>query len=497
VVQFGVIVRHAHAVDIAAFIAADGPGSRADRLAAGLRDAILDGRMRPGDAVPSTRALASAAGVARGTVVRVYDELSGEGYLETVAGAGTFVSANLTPRPAASAGAHAAVPTVPAIDAPTADMIELRPGIPSTDSVARSDWTSAWRAAVSNELSANYPPPAGLEALREQIARHLFHSRGLRCDPDDVIVTASARESIGLVALGLAAYQGRALRIGCENPGHIGSRRVLHRFGAHIVPIDVRDGGVDFAAVQRASISALLVTPSHQYPLGGSLDVGRRLQLLEWAAATGSVIIEDDYDSEFRHGARALPSIASLDDAGLVVHVGSYSKVISPWLRCAYVVARDPAVRAAILDARADLGETVSGVAQLALANYLGSGGLTRHLARARRAYAHKRGLVLDALGNGLESSYTLSAIDGGLHAVISSAGGGDHADLAERLLRHGVAVSDLATHYVAPTPRARDGIVFGYGAATDLQLQSALAAIRSEVGRTDSSTAEPEPPAA
>jgi GntR family transcriptional regulator/MocR family aminotransferase len=249
------------------------------------------------------------------------------------------------------------------------------------------------------------------------------------------------------------------------------------------VPIDGRDGGVDLDSVEAATISAVLVTPSHQYPLGGSLDVGRRLQLLEWAARTRSIIIEDDYDSEFRHGARALPSIASLDTDGLVVHVGSYSKVISPWLRCGYVVARDPAVRAAILDARADLGETVSGVAQQALAHYLESGGLTRHLARVRRAYAHKRALVLDALGDQLGSHLTLSALDGGLHAVLSSPAGLANADLADRLLHRGVRVSDLAGHYFAPTSRAREGIVFGYGAATDLRLLTALTTLRRETG--------------
>jgi GntR family transcriptional regulator/MocR family aminotransferase len=479
-------VRHARAIDLAEWIAIEGPGSPAARLASSLRAAILDGRMRPGDAVPSTRALASAVGVARGTVVRVYDELSGEGYLEAVAGSGTFVSTNLS----TSAGPRSTGPRGPGHvphsqrSAPPADgTIELRPGIPSTVSISRPDWASAWRKAVSGDVPSHYPPPSGIESLREQIARHLFHSRGFRCEPSDVVITSGARESLALVALGLRAHQGRVPRIGCENPGHIGSRRVLRRLGALVVPLDVRDGGVDLDSVLEATMSAVLVTPSHQYPLGGSLDVGRRLRLLEWAERTRSIIIEDDYDSEFRHGARALPSIASLDTTGLVVHVGSYSKVISPWLRCGYVVARDPAVRAAILDARADLGETVSGVAQQALAYYLEGGGLTRHLARVRRAYSHKRSVVLDSLGGSLGSSLALSAVDGGLHAVLSSPVGADNGDLAERLQRRGVIVGDLARHYFAPTPRAREGIVFGYGAATDLHLLSALATIRSETG--------------
>jgi GntR family transcriptional regulator/MocR family aminotransferase len=493
-------VRHVHAIDLAESIAIEGPGSATDRLASGLRAAILEGRMRPGDVVPSTRALASAVGVARGTVVRVYDELSGEGYLDSVAGSGTFVSANVSARvghrhaePAGEAGEANTAGTAGTESqqraersTPPGDVIELRPGIPSTASISRPDWASAWRRAVSGDVPSGYPPPSGLESLREQIARHLFHSRGFRCEPSDVVVTSGARESLALVALGLAAHQGRVLRVGCENPGHIGSRRVLERLGARVVPIDVRDGGVDLDSVQKVSISALLVTPSHQYPLGGSLDVGRRLQLLEWALRTRSVIIEDDYDSEFRHGARALPSIASLDTAGLVVHVGSYSKVITPWLRCGYVVAREPAVRAAILDARADLGETVSGVAQQALAYYLEGGGLTRHLARVRRAYAHKRTLVLDALGDLAhpDGGLALGATDGGLHAVLSAAAGSGYAGLASELRGRGLLVGNLADHYVGTPAGTREGIVFGYGVQTDLVLHSALSTISATVAR-------------
>ncbi|SMG48225.1 MocR-like pyridoxine biosynthesis transcription factor PdxR [Agreia pratensis] len=478
-------MRHARAVDIVEMIEPDGPGSPRDRLSTGLRAAILGGRMRPGDAMPSSRAVASAIGVARGTVVRVYDELSGEGYLETVHGSGTFVSMRVPPRAAhaenESTERRVNADTAPPMSASSSPPIELRPGIPSTASITRGDWAAAWRRATGGEVAAVYPPAAGLPSLREQIARHLFHSRGLACDADDVIVTSGAREGLALVALGLAARLGGRLRVGCENPGHVGSRAVLARLGAELVPIDVIDGGIALDSVRSSRVSALLVTPSHQYPLGGSLDVGRRLQLLEWAERTNAIIIEDDYDSEFRHLGRALPSIASLDDSGLVVHVGSYSKVITPWLRCGYVVVRDKAVRAAILDARADVGETVSGIPQQALAHYLESGGLSRHLARTRRAYAHKRALVLDALGGELESCLVLSALDGGLHAVLSSPAGTGNADLAERLSRRGVAVTELARHYFGPTTAGREGIVFGYGAATDLELHTALATIRRE----------------
>jgi GntR family transcriptional regulator/MocR family aminotransferase len=485
-------MRHARAVDIAEMIAPEGAGSPRDRLAAGLRAAILSGQMRAGDAIPSSRTLASAVGIARGTVVRIYDELSGEGYLETVHGSGTFVSMGVPLRgvqhssgPAATGvgtsptSAETSTHAAPIVTA--SRMIELRPGIPSTASITRGDWASAWRRATAGEVAATYPPAAGLPALREQIARHLFNSRGLACDADDVIVTSGLREGLALIALGLEAQIDRPLRVGCENPGHVGSRAVLARLGAELVPIDVVDGGVDFDSVHESRISALLVTPSHQYPLGGSLDVGRRLQLLEWAKRTHSIIIEDDYDSEFRHVGRALPSIASLDDSGCVVHVGSYSKVITPWLRCGYVVARDPAMRAAILDARADVGETVSGIPQQALAHYLETGGLSRHLAGPGRAYAHKRALVLDALGGELGSSLVLRALDGGLHAVLSSPAGRGNADLAERLSHRGISASELARHYFGSTPPPHEGIVFGYGAATDLELQSALAEIRRE----------------
>ena len=213
-----------------------------------------------------------------------------------------------------------------------------------------------------------------------------------------------------------------------------------------------------------------------------------RLALIAWAERADAVLIEDDYDSEFRHGAPALPAVASLDATGRVVHIGSYSKTLTPWLRCGYVVVPDPGLRARMLEVREDLGQPVSGTVQLALAEYLRSGGLRRHLARRGREYAHRRGLVMRALEplapeDPGAPGVRLAAVEGGLHAVLSWDSGPSSGEIVRALARRSIRVAALTDYFHAGSPRARDGIVFGYGAPSDLQLQAALAAIVDVLG--------------
>jgi GntR family transcriptional regulator/MocR family aminotransferase len=242
----------------------------------------------------------------------------------------------------------------------------------------------------------------------------------------------------------------------------------------------VRDGGIDVdrLALTQGPLSAALVTPSHQYPLGGRLPVSSRLALLEWANRTGAVIIEDDYDSEFRHGATSLPAIASLDGDGSVVLLGTLSKTLSPWLRCGYLLVRDSEFRARILETRDALGHPVSGMVQVALSAFLRSGGLRRHLVRVGREYAYRRGLVIEAAA-GMHPRVRLDAIEGGLHATLSWEGGPSDEVVVDALTREGVIVAGLSSFYFGEAEPGRRGIVFGYGAPTDLELRTALDAIR------------------
>ncbi|MFB9307961.1 GntR family transcriptional regulator/MocR family aminotransferase [Agromyces hippuratus] len=475
------------------------------QLVDGLRQGVLGGSLRPGDPVPSTRALASTLGISRSVVVTAYDQLVGEGYLETRQGAATRV-AELGPRPDRSADAAASMPSAgpagsssarsspagstetpplghAAIAAPAEPRINLLPGRPSTSRLDTRAWRAAWRRAATAEIPADSPPPFGVPRLRVEIADHLRHARGLACSPDDVVVTAGTSEALGLVASVLADLAGRPPVIAIEHPGYPSARRLFARRGARTAPLALDRDGFDVGALRRlpSPPDAVLVTPSHQYPIGGRLPVSTRLDLIGWARTTGGLVIEDDYDSEFRHLGPPLPALASLDDGGRVVLVGSFSKVLTPWIRLGYLVL-PPAnreLREAIAASRDDEACPVPGVAQHAIAELLASGAVRRHIAVVRREYAHRRGLVLAAL-DGLPAA-TLSALDGGLHAVVELPDAAASAALVTRLASEGVAVAPLSDYSAVPGD-GRPGIVFGYAAPSDTRLVEGLARIRSAI---------------
>ncbi|QVQ54264.1 PLP-dependent aminotransferase family protein [Spiractinospora alimapuensis] len=372
-----------------------------ENLTERLRVALLSGQVAAHDPLPSTRSLAAATGLSRGTVVSVYEDLAGEGYVVSVPGSGTFVAddlptdgAPLTRSPSREARRER---RNAATDAP--EPINLSPGSPSASFHTNRDWAAAWRTAVRREPPTVPPPPAGIEELRTLVADHLRTTRGVHCDAEDIVVTAGASDGFALLVHGIRPQGPTGTRIATENPGHLTARRVIARLGATPVPVPVRDGGMDPHALAEAPgpLAAALLTPSHQYPLGGRLPVAERLAMLAWAKATDAVVIEDDYDSEFRHGAPPLPAIASLDTDDRVVLVGSYSKTLTPWLRCGYLVVPDQTLRRRILDVRDTLGQPVSGVLQSAVAEFLRRGGLRRHLVRVGREYAHRRSLVIGA----------------------------------------------------------------------------------------------------
>lgn len=456
------------------------------QLVDGLRRGILDGALRTGDAVPSTRALAADLGVARSSVVAAYEQLAGEGYLELRQGAATRVAA-IDARHAASVSLEHRSGGDPAA-APEPARIDLSPGVPSTARLDERAWRAAWRTAAAAPPSTS-PPPLGVAELRAAVAEHLRLARGVACSADDVVVTAGTSEALALTAMALGAVRGPGPRVGVEDPGYPSGRRALARHGTNLVPLPVAGDGLELGALEEARLGArldaVMVTPSHQYPLGGRLPVAGRLELLDRARRTGAFIIEDDYDSEFRHTGAPLPALASLDDGERVVLVGSFSKVLTPWLRLGYLVLpRDPELRRAVAAARTELDSPVAGPVQLAMATLLGSGALRRHIAATRREYRHRRRLVLEALG-GLDASAAgvrVTALDGGLHAVLELPDPAAERRLVARLRAEGIVVAPLEYYSASGAPARPAGIVLGYAGVSDLALTAALARIRELV---------------
>lgn len=456
------------------------------QLVEGLRRGILDGRLRAGDPVPSTRSLATELGVARSSVVAAYEQLAGEGYLELRQGAPTRVASLLVEERAQTASRDPRAPGSRDAASRLLDpqnQLDLRPGRPSTARLDERAWRAAWRHAARLAVPGDTAPRLGAPRLRAEIADHLRHARGVTCSPDDVVVTAGTSDAVAVLASALQVLVDGTPRVAVEHPGYPSARRVLARRGAaRTVPVPVDDDGIDVSALRdiRPAPDAVMVTPSHQYPLGGRLPVATRLALLEWAGASGAVVIEDDYDSEFRHVGAPLPALASLDRGGRAVLVGSFSKVLTPWLRLGYLVLpADARLRSAVTTVRDDEVCPVPGIAQEAAAELLATGAVRRHIAAARRDYAHRRRLVLDEL-SGIDGA-PLSGLDGGLHAVLGLPSHEVAARVVARLEGDGILVAPLAEYSAVPG-EGPAGLVLGYASPPDARLAGALARVRAAI---------------
>jgi DNA-binding transcriptional MocR family regulator len=488
-----------------------------------LRARIHDGTLGHGDLVPSSRALAEEWGVSRGTVVAAYEQLDGEGYLRARPGAGTRVIVTTGADPAGSATVSARVDdpsdglrgtaarASASVEAPPI-RIDLGPGLPRVTAISPRDWRAAWRHAAAQPFRDEFADARGTQELRQRIAAQLSLTRAVDATADDVVITSGTSETLSLVAEALRVASGRSPRIAVEDPGYRTGQRALVSAGAVVTGVGLVDGGIDLDEVARRhtreAFDAVMVTPSHQYPLGGSMAAGRRLEMLAWAAQHRVTVIEDDYDSDFRHRGQPLPALAALDRAGAVIHVGSFSKTLDPRLRCGYLVLPcgrgggrageggrsgvaggrpgPDGVRAALLSARVARGPAVGQPVQDAVAHLLASGAYRRHLGRVRRDYSSRRDAIAawadrpDVAAAGV----VVGALDGGLHAVVEWSGGPSGLAVRDRLRVEGIRLQDLADYRLAIAAGDSHGVVLGYGAVSSLQLTSALDALGSALGR-------------
>jgi GntR family transcriptional regulator / MocR family aminotransferase len=486
-------VRHPHDVELPVRVDRSDAAPLPAQLVQQLRELVVSGALRPGDALPSTRGLAARLGISRGSVVTAYDQLHGEGYLHATNGA-TVVHPDLARSraepPAARSGPRP--PVAPPPRPRERPMIDLTPGRPDTVRLATPQWRAAWRDAAA-AAGSGAPPPQGSEPLREQIAEHLRLMRGVVRDPEDLFVTAGARDGLQLLLAVLGGHAGRGLRIAVEDPGYPSLRRVPERLGHEVLPVPIDDQGLDPARLPSGAWAgpgeweiarppdAVIVTPSHQYPLGASMPAARRLELLGWARAHDALIVEDDYDSELRYVGEPLPALSSLDHApgavpeppapgrligagGHVATLGSFTKVLAPGLGVGYLLA-PPALREDLLRLRTDLGNPASAVAQDAMARFLADGGLRRHTARMRREYRRRRDLLTAALA-GVRGVRAVP-MDGGLHAVLEFTGEVPlvEQDVVDRVAAAGVRVAALGSYWAHGAGGGRRGVVVGFGA--------------------------------
>ncbi len=385
------------------------------------RAAIAQGVLQPGDRVASARALASALGVARGTVELAYSQLAGEGYLSARGAAGTVVSPALPARHgtrAAGAGRGAgAADAAGTAAARPAEPLPLQLGVPALDAFPRKLWSrlAARRMRVLGAADLAYGDPAGHLPLREAIAAYLGVSRGVACSAAQVFVTAGYRESLALAARTLLA---RGARVWIEDPGFPPTAELLRDAGLRPVRVRVDAEGMQVPAAPRGAPARMaVVTPSHQAPLGVSMSLARRLQLLAWASQAKAWIVEDDYDGEYRYAGPPLPALKSLDGHDRVLYAGSFSKVLYPGLALGYLVV--PEQRRAAFEAAARAASNgPPQLTQAIVADFMREGHFARHLKKMRLLYARRRAMLAEALQQAFGGAVALSLQGGGMHLI-------------------------------------------------------------------------------
>ncbi len=449
-----------------------------EQIFEGIRARILAGELPPGIRLPSSRALAADLGVARTTVIQGLEALAGEGYVVARAGSSTRVAPELPSEPELAARrrpsrilnpprlstAARALRSTPG-GAPRLGSAPrpFRPGVPALDLFPVALWTrivTRCHARASTAL-LDGGDPAGHGPLREAISEHVSLARGVRCSPDQVFVTAGTQQAFDEL-LRLALDPGETVWV--EDPGYLGARRAVLGAGMRPVPVPVDADGLDVASgmARGADARAVLLAPSHQYPLGVTLGLGRRLALLRWAAQARALVIEDDYDSEFRHRGRPLTALAGLDEAGCVVYVGTFSKTMFPGLRVGFLVAPPPLVDA-IAAARASLAAPASAINQAALTTFIADGHFATHLRRMRAAYRERSEALIAGLRTDCAGALTPDPCDTGMQLTATLDLPLSDVRVREEAAELGVEAAALSDYFIDKPRRA--GLVLGFGA--------------------------------
>jgi GntR family transcriptional regulator/MocR family aminotransferase len=441
-----------------------------------LRAAIVDGRLAAGAPLPATRTLAGDLAISRGVVVEAYQRLAEEGLISARPGAGTTVQPLMRPtaapnsapglatdQPRPTAGASAPLLPLPAPQGLSGVEIDLSPGVPDLSAFPRAAWLRAERTVLdqAGATELGYGDPRGAEPLRRELAGWLARIRGIHTSPEDVIIVAGVAQSLALLAQVLHARGLTAIAV--EDPGSRGARDELAYWGLKPVPVAVDDQGLQVDELVRTGLSAALLTPAHQFPTGVVLAPQRRRELLHWATAGGAerLVIEDDYDAEYRYDRAPVPALqASAPEH--VAHTGSTSKTLAPGLRLGWLIPPRH-LHADLVAAKhaSDLGNPA--LPQLVLAHLLASGEYDRHIRLMRTRQRSRRDALLAALGEHLPHA-RVQGIAAGLHLLITlpALPGLDDTHLAESIKQAGVLVHPLSWHRQRPGP---PGLVLGYAA--------------------------------
>jgi GntR family transcriptional regulator / MocR family aminotransferase len=459
----------------------------ASRVRAGLenalRGAVRDGRLPPGARLPPSRTLAADLGIARNSVADAYGQLVAEGWLTARTGSGTWV----TPRTVRPRPAPAAVPE--AIAPPRYD---LRPGVPDLGAFPRRAWLAAARAALAAapDHVLGYPDPRGLPQLRAALAGYLARARGVSVTGDRIVVCSGSGHGLALICQALKARGATA--VGVENYGHQAHRRIGEAHGLRLraLPVDGHGAVPDGLG----PVAAVVLTPAHQFPLGVTLAPQRRRAVIEWAAASGGLVVEDDYDGEFRYDRQPVGAMQALAPDH-VVYAGTASKSLAPGLRLGWLAVPAPLLDE-VIAAKEAAGAHASALDQLALAELIGSGGYDRQIRHARLAYRRRRDRLAAAVRRHAPA-VEVTGIAAGLHAVLRLPGDQGEDDMVASAAAHGLAIEGLTSFHAGGASHG-PALVIGYGRPPDHAFTTALARLGAALagpGRPAAGARAPGPP--
>jgi GntR family transcriptional regulator/MocR family aminotransferase len=450
-----------------------------------LRRAILQGQLAAGMQLPSTRALANHLGISRTTIVIAFDQLLSEGYVEGKKGSGTYVASvlpeDLLHKPSIAraattnkiqregGGLSQRGKILAATDVATvhyySEALAFRPGIPDLNHFPFESWARLesryWRHPPRDLLE--YSHPAGYYPLRAEIASYLRAARGVHCTSEQIIVVSGSQQAIDLSAR-LLLDPGDAVWI--ENPGYPGARSALLAAGAHLVPVRVDNEGLDVASglSQDPNARMVYITPSYQFPLGTTMSLKRRLQLLQWAERTRAWILEDDYDSEFRYAGRPLSSLQGLDPAEQVIYIGTFSKVLFPGLRLGYLVA-PPHLVDAFTAARAVADRHSPMLDQVVLTDFIAQGHFARHIRHMRSLYAERQAYLIEEAMRELRGLLTIHPAEAGMHLVGTLNSGMNDVAVSQEAANLQLITPPISAYNIG-VPQA-NAILLGYTAIT------------------------------
>jgi len=455
-----------------------------------LRQAILTRRLLPRQRIPSTRTLAKSLGISRATVTLSYEQLLSEGYLQTAPGSGTFVCAQLPdhllqsdsvepihrasklPIALSTYGASLNRPELVRVPQPDA-AISFRYGQPALDQFPIDLWRRrlSRHCRLSHDMLKYATDARGHKPLREELVHYLSRARAVQCNPDQVIVVNGSQQSLDLLAR-LLVNQGDWVAL--EDPGYLAARRTFQSQGARLYPVPVDESGLVVKKLEHCPepIKLVYITPSHQFPTGAVLSLPRRLELLAWAQQAGAMIIEDDYDSEYRYADRPFPALQGLDQSDSTLYVGTFSKVLFPALRIGYLVV-PPSLVEVFIRAKWLADRQCPLLEQYVLADFISEGHLERHIRRMRTLYDQRRRSLVEALMLYLGQRVTILGENAGIHLMVRLHTSLSDEEIVHRALQVGVGLVPAQPYYLSGDSSGE--FIFGYAELNESQIQEGI----------------------